>query len=270
MTNPPSAGPLIELRHAAVGYDDRPTIRDVDLRIDRGEVVALVGPNGAGKTTLVRGILGLARVLDGELLLFGVPAQRFRERHRIGYVPQRHTVGGAIPSSVQEVVSSGRLARRPAWSRATATDRRAVDRAIETVGLGELRDCPVSILSGGQQRRTLIARALASEPEILVMDEPTAGVDAANQANLARTLADLVTAGMTLLVVTHEIGPLLPVLTRVVVVEAGRIAADRARETAPGDMSASGELLLPQTGPVLAGSGGRPSGPARGVEGAEL
>lgn len=224
--------PLIELRAAAIGYQERPAVRDVNLTVRRGEVIAVVGPNGAGKTTLVRGVLGLARVLSGEVLLFGVPAGRFRQRHRIGYVPQRHTIGGAVPSTVHEVVGSGRLARRPWWSRSTSADRQAVQAAIHAVGLGELCHCPVSILSGGQQRRTLIARALAAEPDILVMDEPTAGVDAVSQANLARTLGDLVEGGRTLLVVTHEIAPLLPILTRVVVVDGGRITSDLPIEQA--------------------------------------
>jgi zinc transport system ATP-binding protein len=226
MTETIAADPLIELRRAAIGYDDRAAVAEIDFVLRRGEVVALVGPNGAGKTTLVRGILGLATVLSGQVLLFGEPAARFGARFRIGYVPQRHTVGGAIPSTVQEVVSSGRLPRTPLWGRTSKADREAVREAISTVGLDELRNCPVSILSGGQQRRTLIARALAGQPDVLVMDEPTAGVDAASQAGLTRTLAELVESGMTLLVVTHEIAPLLPILTRVVLIEEGRIASD--------------------------------------------
>ena len=105
--------PLIELRRAAIGYDDRPAVAEVDLMLRRGEIVALVGPNGAGKTTLVRGVRGLASVLSGEVLLFGEPVARFGARFRIGYLPQRHTVGGAIPSTAQEVVASGWLARNP-------------------------------------------------------------------------------------------------------------------------------------------------------------
>lgn len=254
MTESPPAGPLIELRRAAIGYDGRPAVAEVDFVLHRGDVVALVGPNGAGKTTLVRGILGLAEVLAGEVLLFDEPAARFADRFRLGYVPQRHTVGGAIPSTVQEVVMSGRLPRRPLWGRTSQADRAAVREALDTVGLSELRNCPVSILSGGQQRRTLIARALAGQPEVLVMDEPTAGVDAAHQASLTRTLGRLVDRGMTLLVVTHEIAPLLPILTRVVLVDGGRVAAELPPDAAPDSAE-----LRPDAAPV---PGGNQSWPA--------
>ncbi len=223
---PVGDGPVIELRGAAIGYGDRPVVPGLDLRIDRGEVVALVGPNGSGKTTVVRGILGLAQILHGEVLLFGTPAADVHDRWRVGYVPQRHTVVGAIPSTVAEVVGSGRLPRKRLFSRTTAADRTAVTEAIELVGLSERRDAAVSTLSGGQQRRVLIARALASEPEVLIMDEPTAGVDAENQARLGQTLERLVAQGMTLLVITHDIAPLRPVLTRAVVVHDGRISRD--------------------------------------------
>ena len=162
---------VVRLRRAAVGYGERRVLDAVDFTLHRGEVVALVGPNGSGKTTLVRAVLGLSTVLEGEVELFGVPAARFGERWRIGYVPQRHTVGGAIPSTVEEVVASGRLPRRRLLSRGTPADRRAVADAIATVGLADPRRSPVAELSGGQQRRALIARALASEPEVVVMLE---------------------------------------------------------------------------------------------------
>lgn len=218
--------PVIALRGVSVGYEDRPAVTGVDLSVEAGDVLAVVGPNGSGKSTLVRGMLGLATVLAGEVELFGVPAARFDQRHRIGYVPQRHTVGGAIPSTVEEVVGSGRLNQRPWYARARAEDRAAVSDAIESVGLTDRRRSMVATLSGGQQRRVLIARALAGRPGVLIMDEPTAGVDAESQQSLVRTLVALVDRGLTLVVVTHEIAPLRPVLTRVVAMRAGRVAHD--------------------------------------------
>lgn len=228
--------PVIALHGVAVGYGDRPVVENVDLVVRSGDVVALVGANGSGKTTLVRGVLGLAPVLAGQIELLGRPAASFRDRWRIGYVPQRHTVGGGVPSSVQEVVASGRLARRRLLSRATATDRAAVTEALEIVGLADRRHAPVATLSGGQQRRTLIARALAAGPDVLVMDEPTAGVDAAGQETLARTLTRLVGQGLTLVVVTHEIDPLAGLLTRVVELRDGRVVRDE-RPAARGGLA---------------------------------
>ncbi|RJK97027.1 metal ABC transporter ATP-binding protein [Vallicoccus soli] len=220
------AEPVVRLAGAVAGYEGRPVLRGVDFALRRGEVVALLGPNGSGKSTLVRVVLGLVPLSGGALELFGVPAQRFRERARIGYVPQRHTVTSGVPSTVREVVASGRLARKRPFSLTTARDREVVEAALRTVHLLEKQHEDVAHLSGGQQRRTLIARALASEPEVLVMDEPTAGVDAANQEILADTMARLVAGGTTILLVAHELGPLEPVVTRVVALRDGRATYD--------------------------------------------
>jgi len=262
-----ASNPVIELRHASVGYGQRPVVRDVDLRIEAGEVVALVGPNGSGKTTVVRAILGLAPVVDGEVRLFGVPADDFHERWRIGYVPQRHTVVGAIPSTVEEVVASGRLPRKRWYVPTTAADRREVGQAIEVVGLGDRRRTPVATLSGGQQRRVLIARALAAEPQVLVMDEPTAGVDAANAESLTRTLAHLVGDGLTMLVVTHDVTPLAPILTRVIALADGRIVGDEPAAIALSDRSRLGLAAYAHPGHdphhAAAGRTGRPDDPVR-------
>lgn len=218
--------PVIRMRGVAVGYGDRPVVHGVDLDVEAGEVVAVLGANGSGKTTLVRGLLGLAEVVAGEVELFGTPVTHARDAARIGYVPQRHSVGGPIPSTVREVVSSGRLARRPWWARQGAADRAAVEDALATVGLADRAREDVARLSGGQQRRVLIARALAARPDVLVMDEPTAGVDAASQTALADTLRRLVASGVTLVVVTHEVGPLAGTISRAVVMVRGRVGYD--------------------------------------------
>ena len=216
------ANGVVVLRGVDVGYE-HPVVRGVDFTLRAGDAVAVVGPNGAGKSTLVRTILGLAPLLAGRMELFGVPAERFRERYRIGYVPQRQTSGGAVPSTVREVVTSGRLPRMGLLGRPSAADRRAVDEAIATVGLERAARTPISRLSGGQQRRALIARALAAGPEVLVMDEPTAGVDHESQAALAATLQRLAATGVTMLVVTHDVEPLAGVVTRAVAVADGRL-----------------------------------------------
>ena len=223
---PVTRAPVVRLTSASIGYDDRPVVRDLDFSLGEGEVVAVLGANGSGKSTLVRGILGLARVMSGSLELFGVPADRFHDRARIGYVPQRHTVGGPVPATVREVVASGRLARTRLLGRLRAADHQSIELAMETVGLQDRAGTAVSDLSGGQQRRVLIARALASEPDVLVMDEPTAGVDASHQRALADTLRTLAGRRVTMLVVSHEIGPLVSIVSRAVVMHDGRAAYD--------------------------------------------
>ncbi|MFP5346626.1 MAG: metal ABC transporter ATP-binding protein, partial [Actinomycetes bacterium] len=127
---------VIRMRNAAIGYGGSPVVQDVDFELNSGEALAVLGANGSGKSTLVRGILGLAQLQAGSLELFGIPAERFRDRARIGYVPQRHTAGGTVPATVREVVSSGRLARAGLTGRLGRGDRAAVDEAIEQVGLG--------------------------------------------------------------------------------------------------------------------------------------
>lgn len=232
--------PLIELADASFGYGDRPVVTGASLVVRAGERVALVGSNGSGKSTLVRGLLGLNDHLGGGAELFGTPLGRFRQRHLLGYVPQRNTVSATVPATAAEIVTSGRLPRLGLWGRPGRQDRRIIGRSLDLVGLGDLAEHQVNTMSGGQQRRVLIARALAAEPEILVMDEPTAGVDAANQRVLADVLARLVDEGMTLLVVTHEMGPLAPLLTRVVTVDAGRIRTDQtAAEYSAGTAGAT-------------------------------
>ena len=217
---------VISLRNATIGYGDVAIVRGAHLTITRGEAVAVLGSNGSGKTTLARGLLGLATVLDGDVELLGAPVGRLPERGRVGYVPQRHSITGAVPATVREVVGVGRLARLGLLRRLRPADRAAVADAVSAVGLADRLDDPVAALSGGQQRRVLVARALAAEPELLIMDEPTAGVDAANQAALAGVLAEVSARGATLVVVTHETAPLAGVLTRAVVVDHGRIAYD--------------------------------------------
>jgi zinc transport system ATP-binding protein len=216
--------PVVELHRAAFGYRGRPVVTGVDLDVRPGQVLALLGPNGSGKTTLVKGLLGLSEHLSGEVRVLGIPLDRLRERTRIGYVPQRHTLTGGVRATVTEIVATGLLATRPWWRPATAADRRAVLRALETVGLADRARFDVDTLSGGQQRRVLIARALVAGPEILVMDEPTAGVDAASQAVLAGVLQRLGEAGTTMLVVTHELAALRGVVDRIVEMDAGHLA----------------------------------------------
>jgi zinc transport system ATP-binding protein len=223
---PQEPGAVVTLRGAGFGYGDRPVLSDVDLTIRSGEIVAIVGPNGSGKSTLMKGVLGLNERVAGSVTLFGVDSSDFHDRARLGYVPQRHTLSASVRATAEEIVSTGRLARIGWLGRLRAADRAVVARALDVVGLSDRATTEVSTLSGGQQRRVLIARALAGEPDVLIMDEPTAGVDAANQHVLADVLARLVERDVTMVIVTHELGALERLLTRIVVVDAGRIRFD--------------------------------------------
>lgn len=218
--------PLLRLRGAGFGYGERVVVRDVDLDLARGERVALLGSNGSGKTTLLRGVLGLAARTGGSVEVDGEPAPSARSRRRTGYVPQAMTVGGGVPTTVREVVATGRLPLRRPWVPARRADAVAVAEALEAVDMAEHAHEDVTELSGGQQRRVLIARALAAQPDLLVLDEPLAGVDAASARGLARTLAALADHDVTLLVVTHEVGPLADVVERAVVLQHGRVVHD--------------------------------------------
>lgn len=206
---------VLELVGFAAGYGGETRISNVDLRVEAGEVVALLGPNGSGKSTLVKGILGLAQVLAGSIEV--VPGAD------IGYVPQRHTLGGGVASTVSEVVATGLLAHRPWWKPLGAKEHRRILDAIRTVGLEKAANTDTSRMSGGQQRRVLIARALVGDPRLVIMDEPTAGVDALNQRLLAETIATLARRGVAVMVVTHEVGPLLGIVDTAVLLREGGV-----------------------------------------------
>jgi zinc transport system ATP-binding protein len=226
--------PVLQLRGGAVNFGARAALRGVDLRVDRGEVVALLGANGSGKSTLVRALVGLVPLAAGDIELFGRPRAEFRDWYRLGYVPQRTTAAAGVPATVGEVVASGRLSRMRWFRPSGRADRAAVARALETVDLADRIHDGVSGLSGGQQQRVLIARALAGEPEVLILDEPTAGVDLPSQQTFADALATLVEAGTTILLVAHELGPLEPLIGRAVVLRDGRVVHDGAPPPALG------------------------------------
>ena len=219
----PELTPVVELEDVSFAY--RAGVRvleDVSLRVDAGEFVAIAGPNGGGKTTLLRLVLGLERPTAGSVRVFGRPSGRGADGARIGYLPQRARLIGEAPVTVREVVSTGRLAPAGIWGPLRRADREAVARAIETVGLIERADSPLRTLSGGMQQRALIAKALASEPTLLALDEPTTGVDAESQESLGALLEELrEQLGVTILYVSHEFGAVEHVVDRIVLVRGG-------------------------------------------------
>jgi zinc transport system ATP-binding protein len=210
----------VELAGVSFGY--RPSqhvLEKVDLCVGEGEFVAVAGPNGGGKTTLVRIVLGLERPAEGRALLFGEPAHRFSHHKTLGYLPQRSELGGDAPATVREVVAAGRLAAGGLIGPMRRRDRELVAEAIERVALSDRADTPLRVLSGGQQQRAFIAKALAGEPSLLVLDEPTTGVDAESQESLAALLDRLHSElGVTILYVSHEFGAVERFVQRLVLV----------------------------------------------------
>jgi len=218
--------PVVAGHGVTVSLGGRQILHGVDLEVPGGQTVALLGANGSGKSTLVKTVVGLNQPNSGRIELFGTPLPAFKDWHRVGYVPQRTTAAAGVPATVGEVVASGLLSPRGWMSRRTRGDRSAVREALATVGMLERIGDPVASLSGGQQQRVLIARALARRPDLLIMDEPMAGVDLVCQQAFADTLADLAAHGTTILLVLHELGPLAPLIDRTVVLRAGTVRYD--------------------------------------------
>ena len=225
-TSPTSSAPVVAVTDGAVELGGRPILRGIDVAVRRGEVLAVLGANGSGKSTLVRSMMGLVPICRGEVRLFGTPLASFGDWERVGFVPQRVSAASGVPASVREVVSSGRLSRRRPFVPQRRADREAVESAIAAVGLADKARDSVSTLSGGQQQRVLIARALAGDPDLLVLDEPTAGVDVQSQQAFADALASTVERGATIVLVAHELGPLGPLVDRALVMRDGRVVYD--------------------------------------------
>jgi zinc transport system ATP-binding protein len=231
--------PVLEVSGLSFSYGAAPVLENVDLTIDEGEFAALVGPNGSGKSTLLRLILGVLRPQRGTVRLLGDDPTTLRDRSRIGYVPQRLHLPPDLPATVEEVVRAGRLAKRGWWRWPGADDRAAVDHALQAVALTDLRGQRMRELSGGQQQRVLIAKALAGDPEVLVLDEPIAGVDAESQRLFRDSLVHLVREhDATVLLVSHELGAVADDLDRVVVLKRG-VQFDGK----PADLAARGVSL---------------------------
>ncbi|HEY8525612.1 MAG TPA: metal ABC transporter ATP-binding protein [Acidimicrobiales bacterium] len=223
-------------------YRDRPVLDCVSLEVGAGEFVALAGANGSGKSTLVRIVLGLLPPDQGTVSLLGHPPTgpgALRERWRVGYVPQRPAAVELLPATVADVVAAGRLARRGWWRRPGPADRAAAERALDAVGLADLAGRPLAELSGGQRQRAFIAKALVTEPDLLVLDEPTAGVDVESQRRFRDVLVAMTDRGGAVLLVSHDLGAVADDLDRVLLMRQGKIGFDGP----PDDLSASGVSL---------------------------
>jgi zinc transport system ATP-binding protein len=224
--------PLIELHSVSFSYETGRVISDVSLNIMPKDYVVLLGANGSGKSTLLKVAVGLLKPTSGMALLFGRPATDARARERVGYVPQRAVISSRLPATVLEVVLAGRAAQRR-FGGFTRSERQQALRALERVGMQDFARRRIGELSGGQQQRVLIARALVSDPELLILDEPTAGVDRDSQVAFARVLRELNGDGVAIVIVAHDLGAVAPDVRRVLALHQGHIdeiSLEEARE----------------------------------------
>ncbi len=200
--------PIIDIQNLDVAYGDNVALESINLQVQAGEFLAVIGPNGSGKTTLMRTILGLIEPLRGQVYVFGRPPGALgAERSRIGYVPQLMTVNFQFPVRVAGVVLMGRYSKLGLFHRPGRTDHEAAMRALEQVGMAELANRQICQLSGGQRQRVLVARALVSTPDLLILDEPTTGTDAESTESLYELLHRLNDQEhLTIVLVSHDVG----------------------------------------------------------------
>jgi len=210
-------GPLIFVENVSFSFQAVEVLRGISFSIERGDFLALIGPNGCGKTTLIRLILGILKPSSGRVVLMGEEADHFTQWQRIGYVPQKATqLDPYFPASVREVVAMGLLSGKRFPRLLTHQDEAAIERALEQVDMKELKSRRIGELSGGQQQRVFIARAIVNGPDVLFLDEPTAGVDAETQARFYDMLAELnLKKGLTIALITHDFGIITKHVNRV-------------------------------------------------------
>ena len=207
--------PLIELEDVGFTYGDVRVLEHIDLTVESGDLLGLIGPNGSGKTTLLRIILGLLAPLTGRVRLFGEAPAVFRQWARLGYVPQKLALDPALPATVEEVVATGLIGSLRAFRRVGAAGRARIRDALAQVGMAEQASTRIGALSAGQQQRVLIARALVPGPELLILDEPTGGVDPEAQTSLYALLHHLNREDhVTLVLVSHDIGVVAKEVTK--------------------------------------------------------
>lgn len=214
--------PVIELNHIYYRYDRENVLEDVSLIIEKGEFLGIVGPNGSGKSTLLKLILGLIKPQKGTIKLFGEEIKHFKDQQKIGFVSQKaNSFNSGFPATVYEVVASGLTKKLGLFRFLKKQDDDKIVRVIQSVGMEQYMNRNIGELSGGQQQRVFIARALVSEPELLILDEPTVGVDAENVQSFYDMLSGLNQTGITLLLVTHDIGAISDKVTNVACLNKG-------------------------------------------------
>ena len=216
------AAPALDVEDVTVVLGDRTVLWDIDAVVPRRTLCAVVGPNGAGKTTFIRAVIGLLQPISGRIQIMGEPfAQACRH---VAYVPQRSGLDWDFPATVLDVATMGTYTSLPWWRPLGNEQRRRAKAALETVGLSDLASRSIGELSGGQQQRVLLARALAQEPELFLLDEPFQGVDAASEASILATLTSLRDSGRTVIVVHHDLHTVAERFDRAILLNVRKIA----------------------------------------------
>jgi len=233
------ANPIIRFSHATFGFPGVVALKDISLDIAEGEFIGVIGPNGSGKTTLCRAVLGLMRPMEGRLQIFDCACEEIRCHHRarIGYLPQKGVLDRNFPITVLEAVMMGRFGALGLFHRPGMRDREIALDALTNVGMADHRNTSLGHLSGGQQQRVLIARALAQQPQVLLLDEPTTGIDIATQHSvldlIRRLHQDL---RLTILLITHDINMIRSLVDRLVLLKTRLFAAGPPNEVLKPDL----------------------------------
>lgn len=225
--------PIFDVKNLSFVVKEQTILSNISLEIFPSEYIAIIGPNGGGKTTLVRMLLGLEKPTNGEVKIYGKKLSQFKEWYKIGYVPQRASlVDGSFPATVLDIVNMGRTSQRGLFSTLSKSDRTFVYDAMQKMDILDLADKMVGTLSGGQRQRVMIARALASNPKILILDEPNTGVDAASQKNFYALLRELNKKdGITIVFITHDIGVIADDIARLFTINQKAIICNNPKQT---------------------------------------
>nr|WP_321267199.1 metal ABC transporter ATP-binding protein [uncultured Sulfurimonas sp.] len=224
--------PIFDVKNLYFKVGNQEILSNVSLEIFAHEYIGIIGPNGGGKTTLIRILLGLEKQTKGEVKIFGKRIKNFKEWHKIGYVPQRATqVDVNFPATVEDVVKMGRVSQRKLFSKESEEDRKLVAEAMQKMNVYHLKEKMVGTLSGGQRQRVMCARALASKPEILILDEPNTGVDVASQKRFYDLLGYLnKEEKITIVFITHDIGVIADDIARLFTINQKAIICNNPKE----------------------------------------
>lgn len=225
--------PIFDVKNLSFRIRGVDILLNISLEIFHGEYIAIIGPNGGGKTTLIRMLLGLEKPSSGEVKLFGKKLTRFKEWYKIGFVPQRASlVDENFPATVEDIVNMGRVAKRGIFAGFSSEDAKRVEDAMKKMDILDLKEKMVGTLSGGQRQRVMIARALASSPEILILDEPNTGVDMVSQQRFYKLLSKLnKEENITIVFITHDIGVIADDIDRLFTINQKATVCNNPKET---------------------------------------